>query len=331
MDAAALPLEELTKFGIRPEDEALHPFDPAVEWWNESWFWDWFDAGGTLAGHCRVGFFPAQKRAWVWLFLYHRGEWVALEQPRLPLADFQLPRLAYAGWGLTVAYDALEALRRGRLRVTGFGRVVSGPRTGMMLPVAVDLEVDAAGAAHTTGRSNVPGHDSGAFDACRFEQPTTVRGTMRIADDTLPFAGRGERDHSWGPRPWNMEWTFLVACNDAYRVQCVEVALPDMPRFGVGYLHRRTTESLSAVEIAFTFDDDSLARPFHGRFTATAEDGTRVGGQVQPIATVEIDLTHCFVPPERSIYRRSLVRVAPDDGDAPLIGWVEFNAFRRPV
>ncbi len=68
-----LSLEDLTKFGIRPEGEVLHPFDSRVEWWNESWFWDWFDDAGAVAGHCRIGLFPAQKRGWVWLFLQGRA------------------------------------------------------------------------------------------------------------------------------------------------------------------------------------------------------------------------------------------------------------------
>src|SRR5512139_122367 len=123
---------ELTHFGIRFEDEGLHPFDPKEEWWNESWFWDWFDDAGELAGHCRIGLHPVQKRAWAWLFLYHRGQWVALEETRLPLGDIQLPRVAYDKWGLSFAYDAIQPLRSGRFRFSGFGRVISGPRTGVI-------------------------------------------------------------------------------------------------------------------------------------------------------------------------------------------------------
>jgi hypothetical protein len=327
MAAPDLTLEELTRFGIRPEDEGLHPFDPHVEWWNESWFWDWFDDAGTVAGHCRIGLFPAQKRGWVWCFLHVAGEWVAVEELRLPLADFQLPRLAYDRWGLRFAYDPLAALRRGRLTFTGFGRVVSGPRAGMVLPLGVDLYVDAVGAPHTTGRSNVPGHESREFDACRFEQPIAAEGTLRIDDRTVDFRGRGERDHSWGPRPWNMEWTFIVASNDALRLQCVEVRIPNAGRLGVGYLHRDSTQSLSAVEIAVDFDHASLARPLAGRFAVTAEDGTRLAGRLEPITAAEIDITHTFVPPERSIYRRALIRVHLDGGGAPLLGWTEFNYF----
>ena len=322
-----LSLAELTKFGIRPEDEGPHPFDERVEWWNESWFWDWFDEEQRLAGHCRIGLFPSQRRAWLWLFLFRDGEWVALEEPRLPLAAFALPRIAYEGWGLTVAYEPLAPLRHGRLSIAGFGRVVSVARAGMIVPVAADLEFQATGAAHTTGRSNIAGHDSQEFDACRFEQPVDVHGSVRIGGDALPFRGRGERDHSWGPRPWNMEWTFIVVSNAALRLQCVEVAIPGLPRFGVGYLAREETQSLSEVKIALTFDERSLARPLAGRFDVLAEDGTRLGGRVEPVSAAEIDLTHTLVPPERSIYRRALVRVLPDGGGAPLLGWTEFHYF----
>ena len=152
--------EELTRFGIELADEGIHPFDPEVEWWNESWFWDWFDADGRVAGHCRLGFHPNQKRAWLWLFLYREGEWVAIEETRLPLSEWQRPRLAYRGWGLEFTYDALEPLRRGRLRVSGFGRVVSGSRTGKVVPVSVDLEFRALGAAHTTGRNGPAAHSA---------------------------------------------------------------------------------------------------------------------------------------------------------------------------
>ena len=48
--------QELTEFGVTLEDEGPHAFDPEVLWWNESWFFDWFDADGLHHGmrHRRV-------------------------------------------------------------------------------------------------------------------------------------------------------------------------------------------------------------------------------------------------------------------------------------
>ncbi|MCG8588826.1 MAG: hypothetical protein MJE66_06005 [Proteobacteria bacterium] len=329
MSTSPLSLEELTRFGIQPEDEGLHPYDPAVEWWNESWFWDWFDADGQVAGHTRIGLHPVQGRAWAWLFVYRRGEWVGIEEPRLPLSDVRRPQLAYDGYGLSFSYRTTEPLRTGHLEFEGFGRVLSGPRTGLVLPVGVALDVTAVGAAHTTGRGETPGHRSDAYDACRYEQPISLAGTVSIDGETEPFAGRGERDHSWGPRPWNLEWTFLVAHGDDLRLQCTEALIPNVDPIRVGYLQRSTTESLTSVDLDMKFDHGSLAQPLAGHLRVESESGQVVAGRVEVLTAVEIDLTHVLVPPERPIYRRCLIRVHPEDGGESLLGWCEFNRFRR--
>lgn len=322
--------DELERFGIRPADDAHHPFDPSVEWWNESWFWDWFDADGRVAGHCRIGLHPVQKRAWVWLFLYRDGEWIVIEEPRLPLSRVDLEPLSYEGWGLRFSWTVEDPLRRGRLAIEGFGRVISGPRAGLVLPIGADLEIRGTGPVHSLGRANVPGHSSDTYDASRFEQPIAAAGTIRIADETLAFTGRGERDHSWGPRLWNLEWTFLAVSADDVRAQCAEVRVGG-GRIGVGYLHGKTMSSLTDVSFDLRLHDDRPLRPLEGRFAVTAEDGQALSGTIEPISAAEIDITHTFVPPERSIYRRALIRVARDGGGAPLLGWIELNYFRRPA
>jgi len=323
-------VDELTQFGIRAEDEGVHRHDPAEEWWNESWFWDWFDPRGDVAGHCRFGLHPVQQRAWLWLFAYRRGEWIAIEEPRLPIAAVPLPRIEYRGWGLRFAWTAAEALRTGRLEVSGFGRAIAGPRAGLVLAVGAELDIRAAGPAHSLGRSHAPGHASSeSYDASRFEQPITARGRLRFGDETVDFSGRGERDHSWGPRAWNLEWIFLAVSGDDCRLQCAEARVPDAGRFAVGYLKRETTASVFEVAFDLRFDDASLVRPLEGSFKACAEDGTSIGGTIEVISAAEIDITHTFVPPERSIYRRALIRVRRSAGESPLLGWIEFNRFRR--
>jgi hypothetical protein len=318
--------EALTKFGIQLEDEGRHPFDPEVEWWNESWFWDWFDATGELAGHCRIGIHPNQGRAWLWLYLFRAGEWIALEEPRLPLADLAPATLAYDRWGLRFSWEPKEPLRAGRLRVEGFGRVVAGPRTGMILPVGVDLVIGALGPPHSQGRAHAPGHASERYAANRFEQPIGARGSLSIAGEEHAFVGRGERDHSWGPRAWNLEWTFLVLNGEDLRLQCSEAFVSGAGRFAGGYLQRGETVSLAEVRFDLRFDLASVLAPFEGRFSAQAPDGSRVAAELEVISAAEIDLTHTFVPPQRSVYRRALLRAHRDDGP-PLLGWLEFNRF----
>lgn len=338
----ALSDDELTRFGIDFADEGPHGFDPAVEWWNESWFWDWFDAEGRVAGHCRIGLHPNQQRAWVWYYHLCDGEWIAVEEPRLPIAEVcrsepgvPVPEraiLAYERFGLAFSWEAHAPLRAGRLRFSGFGRVLSGPRTGLILPVGADLAVEALGAAHSLGRARAPGHESERYPASRFEQPIALRGALRAGGVERAFAGRGERDHSWGPRHWNLEWTFLVLNGDDLRLQCAEARIPNLAPIRGGYLSRAggalETVTISDARFDFAFRDEDLVRPVAGRFAATAEDGSALDFDVEPLAAAEIDITHTFVPPARSVYRRALVRATPRSARAaPLLGWVESNRF----
>ncbi len=323
-----ISLDELTRFGIQPADEFPHPYSPDFEWWNESVFYDWYDATGGNAGHCRIGWHPNQQRLWVWLFLWNGAEWVALEQTRLPFAKLALPAIAYDdGWGLAFSYTPQEPLRSGRLSVRGFGRVLGGARVGMILPLAVELDVETVGAAHSLGQQSIPGHSAEGYSVSRFEQPIRARGSYSIGAETRALDVRGERDHSWGPRWWNMEWNFLVAQGEGYRLQAAHVRIPEASEISTGYLHRGAqTGNLTALQFDLAFDDATLRAPVSGRFSVQAEGGAVLAGRIEPLTAAEIDITHCFVPPRRSVYRRTLVRVTPDDAPAA-VGWLESNRF----
>ena len=301
-----------------------------MEWWNESWFWDWFDADGSRAGHCRIGLHPNQERAWLWFFLYDRGEWVAVEEPRLALADVARDAngLHYDRFGLRFDWRPRQPLRSGGLAVSGFGRVLAGPRVGMVLPLGARLQVEALGPPHSPGPARAAGHASDTTPASRFEQPIRVEGTLELDGRAQPFLGRGERDHSWGPRHWNLEWTFLVLNGENLRLQCSEALVPNVGRFAGGYLHRDETVSIEEVEFALSFQHERVLEPVSGRFSLKATDGSVVSGSLEPISAAEIDLTHTFVPPERSVYRRALLRAHLDAGGPPLLGWLEFNRFQ---
>jgi hypothetical protein len=309
-------MDELTKFGIGPQDEGPHPVSPDHEWWNESWFLDFFDAEGTRAGHVRIGLHPNQDRCFFWALLYEDGEWLVLEEPRLPLGDVGQDALAYDKWGLRFRWDRTDPLRAGRLEVSGFGRVVSGPRAGLVLPFSIALDYETAGAAHSSGPADVPGHSAEGYTSNRFEQAISVRGEVGIGAPR-PFVGRGERDHSWGPRAWDMEWLFTVIGGDDFRLQWALVTIEG------------TTESVTAVDADIHFGDDDLTAPVEGRFAVTTADGSTLSGVVETIAGMEIDITHTFSPPRATVYRRTLVRFTPDDGRAPAMGWIESNRFAR--
>lgn len=322
---------DLARFGVQPTDEGAHPCDPDVEWWNESWFWDWYDAGGEHAGHCRIGMHPNQGRVWVWFYLKHGDEWVCVEEPRLPHASFDPARLAYDGWGLRFSWEPTAPLRTGRFRFQGFGRVLSGPRVGQIQAVSADLEVEAMGPPHAPKKMDAHA-GTVKYPASRFEQPVSYRGTTAIAGESVAFEGRGERDHSWGPRFWNMEWTFLVVNGERIRSQCANVDIPGVPRIGTGYLYRGDAfEELAEVELDVEVEGRPVLDPVAGTLRWKTEAGEELRGTVESLSGIEIDLTHTFTPPQRSLYRRGLVRVRLEGEAEPLTGWLEFNRLREPT
>lgn len=319
-----LPDEALRTFRVGPDDEGFHPYDPTERWWNESWFWDWYDHDGSTAGHCRIGCIPNQNRVWLWLYLFRGGEWCAVEQPFLDFGLLRRPQIAFDQVGLAFSFDIVDPLRSGRLRVRSSARVISGPRAGRVLPVEVDLAIAAAGVPHSTGQGNEPGHMSEAYDARRMEQPTTLTGTISIGGDERAFDGRGERDHSWGPRYWLLEWSFVALNSEDLKLQCVEVRFPGDGTVEVGYLQTgESTRELDAVGLVVERGEGLRSR-LRGTCEVSASDRTSFGFSFEEITSHEMDLSHVLEPfPPKSLYRRALIRATPDHGGTALLGWLE--------
>ncbi len=323
---------DVTQFGIQPDDEFHHPFSDAHPDWNESYFFDWYDASGENAGHCRVGWHPVQQRVLFWLYLYNGAEWLVIEEYRLPFTALALgsgdaePAFSYDGWGLAFNYQSQERLRSGRLVVSGFARVLCGPRQGMIVPVQLDLAVTAIGPPYSRGAGTVDSHSAAHFSTDRYEQPTQLQGEVTIGGETRTLTARGERDHSWGPRPWDMQWQFLVLNNERFSMLATQVQIPDWPVISMGYYqgHGKAMEALTETELALTFNAADPTCAVRGSFNLLCESGRRVQGSIEAISGTEIDITHTFANPHRSEYRRSLVRCAFDDGSAS-IGWFECN------
>jgi hypothetical protein len=325
MNVALPDIEEITKFGVKLEDEGPHPFNPGDEMWNESWFFDWYNEDGSLAGHCRLGLLTGQQRIWLWLFLYDGDGWTAIEEPRLPLSILDRDTMSFEFQGLKYAYSSPAPLQTGQLKVSGFGRVLNGPGAGRITPVDVTVDVTAAGAAHSIGENKIKGHADAAYSTSRYEQAINARVSQKIGDTEHQFDAMGERDHSWGPRMWNMDWHFLVCNGHDLRFQSTVVQIQSMEPIRLGYLSQQTTQNLTNVVYDLTYHEDNPWRAVEGSYLLEAEDGTRLTGQIEPISSCEIDLTHSFTPPQLSWYRRTLVRCVPDDGSTPLIGWLEIN------
>ncbi len=327
---------DVTAFGIQVEDEFPHPFSEDHPDWNESYFFDWYDATGSHAGHCRVGWHPVQQRVLFWLYLYNGSEWLVIEEYRLPLSELQLGdageegsakcAFSYSGWGLEFNYQPQEPLRSGKLSVSGFARVLCGPRQGMIKPVQLELAVQAIGPPYSRGAGAVESHSAANFSTDRYEQPICSEGRMVIDGEETLLVVRGERDHSWGPRPWDMGWQFFVLNNEAFSLLATQVVIPGWPLISMGYYHAHgeAMEPLAETEFNLIFNPDDPTQAVSGTFNLLCESGRKIEGSIETLSGTEIDITHTFATPHRTEYRRSLIRCTFDD-DSYSIGWLECN------
>ena len=324
---------DISQFGIVAEDEYTHPFSPDHIDWNESYFFDWYNDDATFAGHCRVGWHPTQERVLFWLFVYHNNEWLVIEEYRLPFSALTLDSdgqaFNYSGWGLDFSYTPGQPLVDGELSVSGFGRVISGQRLGMVLPVTVDLKLEAVAPPHSRGAGEVESHSAEGYATNRYEQPIKGTCATSIAGADASFAVRGERDHSWGPRPWDMDWAFLVINNEQFSLQATVVNIPEWPAIKMGYFKPADADMVHLTDVDFQveYDADAPEQAVRGSIALTCEDESVIRADVSAVSGTEIDITHTFATPKRTEYRRSLVRCTfhGDYEGSTSPGWFERN------
>jgi hypothetical protein len=226
-------------------DELSHPpeSDPL---WNESYYFNFFDAAGAWGGVTRIGQSPNRGFADGLLCLYLPDGTVGV----LRTHDREHAHGDKVRAGALV-YECLAPLQRWRLRYRGTLFHFASPAdlshweriTLVDLPrrqLQLDLEVECAHSPfdfHGTMkrrllpvgrllRKAAPGYlwrrlptltlkmrqAAKMARAHHYEQACRVTGEIRLDDELVSFGGGGQRDHSWGVRDWKVptRWRWFV-------------------------------------------------------------------------------------------------------------------------
>ena len=317
LDLDALPLLPQPGTGrppaLRPEpgDEARHA-PGTEELWNESWYFDAISDDGEIGLYTRIGLYPNLGICWLTAFI------CGPERPAVAIVDFAAPlpggeELTVEHGGLQAEHVCVVALERFRVRLEAIGEAfadASAPLRGEPGdPVAAgfDLEWETVGAPYSYRV------------ATRYEIPCRVRGTVHVGDEEIQLRGRGQRDHSWGPRDWwSAEWMWSAGhLDDGTRFHGVEFRLHDAPPIGVGYVQppEGGVVELDRVTATEEVGPDGLVTAARIAY----EDLTMT---VQPIAFGPLLLA---APDGRvSQFPRAMCRVVTDDERAG-VAWVEWN------
>ena len=309
--------------GLGPADERMHPADPGVWSWNESWYFSWIDLDGGPAGFFRVGLLPNQDRAMLWCYVHRDGEWMGIDESRLRFTHFDLADgMSYERWGLRFAWRPGDPAAT--FEFDGIVRTITAPNAGAFVPVSIALDATPTTERFGTGT----GHDVGsaAYPASRFEQSMRVDGTLTVDGTTCPIRAAGHRDRSWGPRNWRVAFTLGdLQSEDA---QLYFVGAPQLGERGGGYLRDASgVRTLQCTDGVIGYDDAARTiAPARLRFAAG--DGEVLDVEVVPVSpSVSFDMAHTCEVPEHWLYWRILVDAHVSGWSGTARGWVEASRY----
>jgi hypothetical protein len=303
---------------LRPEpaDEGLHSAGPE-ELWNESYYFDGVSDDEDLGVYARIGRLPNRDEC-----LYSACI-CGPDRPTIMLIDSSAPLPELDDQAQVIAIDGLRAeqrcespLERFRLTLEGTGEAfddasaVLRAEPGEPVEIAFDLTFETDGTPFAWRQ------------ATRYEIPCRVTGTVRVGDETIEFAGPGQRDHSWGSRDWwASDWMWSgLHLSDGTHTHAVGV--PQMPGFGVGYVQKGGEVSeITSVNATQEVADNGLIT---AATIASGPDELELA--VEPLAFGPILL----VAPDGRVshFPRAMCRIRADDGRTGT-GWVEWNRNQR--
>ncbi|MCZ7529306.1 MAG: hypothetical protein M5U31_02530 [Acidimicrobiia bacterium] len=165
----------------------------------ESWHVD-FSRDDGVGGFVQLGRRPCRSTAyfWGWLVGPGIGHVVVRDDETPPPSDSALEIRAGGLWAELTCETPFEhwgvGLEALGVRLDEPGDVFRGER-GERVAVGLDLDWEADGDVFSYPE---PGDGSAGHD----QQPGTVQGEILLDDERIAFSGRGERDHSFGPRDW---------------------------------------------------------------------------------------------------------------------------------
>jgi hypothetical protein len=205
----------MDKFIMRPEDELMHQPDSSVNF-NESVYTNGFNTDVQVGGWMRLGNRVNEGYAELSVCLYLPDGRIACQFLRPPITAND----RFDAGGLS--YAVIEPFRKVSMTFDGDLIIVddpdklrdpqtlfaTGPRIKGHVSWVHEAEVDIHGGQPVDDSvQTMYGRD---FSLGHFNQHGRVRGEIRVGDERWQIDGRGWRDHSWGPRYWQVIYFYRL-------------------------------------------------------------------------------------------------------------------------
>jgi hypothetical protein len=274
---------------LEPADEYLHP-NTGEPHFNESMYFNFFDAGQKLGGFLRIGNRPNEGYAETTVCLYEPGGPVLFNFKRAPIAGND----RFDGGGMSfrveTPFERLHVAYAGKACRLARPLEMNDPRSAFksnpFVEVAVELTIEGVGPMFGGERTSVgaSAHEM-EFAKGHYEQHHRAVGRIVIDGREHAFRGLGLRDHSWGPRSWQAPaWYRWLTANfgDDFGFMGSLVASKDGSETRGGFVHRgKRLVLVRGIEIDTEFTGpDRLHERLRARLACADGSTLEVEGRV---------------------------------------------------
>ncbi len=261
-----------TRIRLEPRDEYLHE-NTGEPNFNESMYFNFFDAAQKRGGFVRIGNRPNERYAETTICLYEPDGSVLFNFKRAEIADNARFDAGGMRFAVETPFERLSASYHGKACRLADPRAMNEPgrafKENPFVPVELDLAISGVGPMFGGEPTEHRPNDM-EFARGHYEQHHRARGEVVIDGTRFAIDGLGLRDHSWGPRSWQAPayYRWLTAnFGDDFGFMGSHVVRPDGGETRGGFLHRgRELILVRDIQIETEWTGDEK---FHDRIRAT--------------------------------------------------------------
>jgi hypothetical protein len=205
----------MTRLRLEPEDEFMHDSEGASNF-NESMYFNFYDAEPALGGFVRLGNRPNERYAEQTTCLYLPDGRVGFMFQRPEISTNERFDAGGCSFEVVSPFEELAVRYEGKLVLLDEPEEMADPRKAFRDNPSVESSVDLSYRGLSPMYGGEPVGDDGQplrdadndFARGHYEQHVGARGRVRVGDEQWEVDGYGLRDHSWGPRYWQAPWWY---------------------------------------------------------------------------------------------------------------------------
>jgi hypothetical protein len=260
---------------LDPEDEYTHE-NTGESNFNESMYFNFFDAAQKLGGFLRVGNRPNERYAETTVCIFRADGSVLFNFKRPEIENNERFEAGGTCFHVEQPFEKLHIAYSGKACCLKDPLAMIDPRQAFQSnpfsSLEVDLAIEGVGPMYGGERRGKPTRQEMEFARGHYEQHHRATGRIEIDGQSVAFDGLGLRDHSWGPRSWQAPryYRWLTGNFDAdFGFMASWIATPDGEVLKGGFVHRgHRVSRVKALELDTEWEG---AERYHDRIQARLE------------------------------------------------------------